>query len=418
MAEDRPPLTARDHGARPWAGLAGRLLAQAPVSFEAGLRHAYSYLLPFHDWRVPVARLHGVTHASGRPASMLVAGAERWTRYLSDRFFAGAPRREPIGDVAIWKLPGRLRRLRAGADVTVVHVDNRSARRLFDGDYLCIPQWVGARLPLPVDLAAFARSSGRVAADLRRTRRGGLTHDVSHLPADFEQFYHRMFVPYTLARHGADAYIKDFHNLRRSFRSGGILWVRNNGHPVAGYLFEHDGDALGLVAVGVVDGDIAWRQRGAVAALYVHIIEYAQQSGCAAVDMRGVRPSLADGLLRYKAKWGAALYPRTDVPHSWLVHWNRLDGAAAEFLAGTPLVVRDGEGLSGVGLVDRATAWTNADLQQAHDRLWVPGLARLCLVGNASGADDPRVPAATRLVDHERVRAAGPRALLALLGGA
>ena len=98
----------------------------------------------------------------------------------------------------------------------------------------------------------------------RRTRRGGLTHDVSHRAADFDAFYHRMFVPYTRARHGEDAYIKSFHSLRRSFRSGGILWVRSNGQPVAGYLFEHDGDALGLVAVGVVDGDEAWRQRGEI----------------------------------------------------------------------------------------------------------------------------------------------------------
>ena len=161
---------------------------------------------------------------------------------------------------------------------------------------------------------------------------------------------------------------------------------------------------------------MVWRQQGAIAALYVHIIDYAHRCGCTALDLRGTRPSLADGLLRYKAKWGAALYDKSDSLYAWLVHWNRLDGAVAEFLAHTPLIYRDGDRLSGVGFVDRPLPWTTADLRQVRDRLWAAGLTRLGLVAAAGRTEALGVPAAVRLVDHDRVRDAGPRALLKQLG--
>ncbi len=413
-APPRAPPGAGAHASAVAAG-ADWLLAQVPAAVEDRLRDAYSCLLPLRGIRVPVARLHGATRSSGRQASMLVAGAEHWSRYLPGRFFAETPRREALGHVALWRLPDLLRRLRGSADLTVVRLDRLSARLLFDGDYLRVPEWLGTRLRLPIDVAALARRRNSVAEDVRKTRRSGMTADVSRDPADFATFYHRLFIPYMVARHGPDAYLTGFHRLQRSFRRGGIMWVLRDGVPVAGDLFEQRGGTLILHAIGVTGGDIAWRQRGAVSALYVHIIAHAQRSGCMMIDLRGARPSLADGLLRYKAKWGGELYNKRDGTHSWLVHWNRLDGAVAEFLAHSPLVFRTGETFSGVAVADPARPWTTATVQQARDRLWVSGLERLCLVGGAQSADDVSIPAGTRLVGHEQLRNAGPRALLAAL---
>jgi hypothetical protein len=395
-----------------WVDLA---LALVPSPVEARLRQAYAYTLPAREMRVPVARLHGVTRADGRAATMLVAGAEHWSQYLPGRFFAGAPRRELIGHAPMWALPRRLRPLRATVDITVVRADQLSARAFFDDDYLSVPEWVGLRLPLPVDVAALARESTSVVEDLRKTRRNRLTVDISRDPADCAAFYHRMFVPYTLDRHGSDAYLKSYPSMQRSFRHGGILWLRHEGEPVAGNVFEIHGSTMILTAIGVVDGDIDWRKRGALASLYVNMIAHAHRCGCTMIDMRGARPSLSDGLFRYKAKWGTEIYDMTQNPYSALVHWNRLDGAVAAFLADTPLVFRDGGGLSGLAVAGEPGPWTPATLQHTRRQLWIAGLDRLCLVGNAARDADTVVPTGTRLVDHDAVRDAGPRALAALL---
>ncbi len=403
--------------ASPRASGAGwdRILSRLPARTEARLRAAGACLLPLAALRIPVARLHGETRGTGRPASMLVAGSPHWTRYLTDRFFAGTPRREAIGHATVWQLPGCLRRLRASADVTVARVDRLSARLLFDDGYLRVPDWVGARLPLPVDVAALARTSGSIAEDWRKTRVGGWSAELMQAPADFDAFYERMYVPYTLARHGADAYVKGYHHLRRAFRHGGLLRLSRDGVPVAGAVFEQVGATLVLEALGVAGDGMALRQQGAVAALYVHAIGHAQRHGCTAIDLRGSRPSLADGLLRYKAKWGATIYDKRDDPHLSLLHWHRLDGAVAELLAHTPLVARDRDGLTAVGFDERSLPWTAAELQRLHDRLWIPGLARLGVVTPAPLPDGQRLPPGLRLVAHTRVRDGGPRALLAQL---
>ena len=254
---------------------------------------------------------------------MLAAGTEPWVSYLAARFFAGTPQREALDCVSIWRLPRLLRTLRPAANLTAVRVDRLSARLLFDDDYLMVPEWVGTRLLMPVDLALLAKRSN-----------------------------------------------------------------------------------------SVVDGNVEWLKKGAVAALYFHLIDYARLHGCTQIDLRGSAPSLADGLLRSKRKWGAALYERRDVFWSTLVHWNRLDGAVVQFLSHTPLIFHHGDALSAVATVERQMPWTTADLQQAHDQLWIAGLRRLCLVTGAElPATLPR-PQGTWPIALKTLSDAGPRVLL------
>lgn len=347
---------------------------------------------------------------------MLVAGAEDWVSYLASRFFADPPQREVVGQAPVWSLARVLRRLQPFADLTLAHVDHLSAQLYFDGDHLAVPDWVGAWLTMPIDLGRLAQTGKTIASDIRNTRRRWHDAEVAHAASDFEVFYDRMYLPYIHSRHGAQAYVHSKYYLQRAFLRGGILRLRRNGRPLAAGLFESNESTIVLVALGVFDGDVALLKEGAVAALYVHLLEYAREQGCSAVDLRGCRPSLLDGVLRYKVKWGITLYDKRDVLHSTLVHWNRLDDVVAEFLAHTPLIYRDGDGLSAVAVAGRPTPWTTADLRQARDKLWVPGLRMLSLIANAERPVNLAIPPDTRLLDRKTLSDAGPRALLAAIG--
>lgn len=380
--------------------------ALPPAAADRGARWR-AWLAPLADVVVALTLLRGTTARDRRPATMLVAGSERRVRWLADRFFAAAPAREPLGHVPAWRLVRTLKQMRGTADVTVARVSRVTADRLgFGADYLPVPDWIGMRLDEPFDLAAIAPRSHSVADDLRRVRRDGWSAEVSHHAADFASFYREMYVPLVRARHRAESVVRPARRLRRVFRRGGILWLRRDREPVAGFLFVQRHDVLEAVALGISGGDVSWLKAGVVAALYVSMIDLANDLGCTVIDLRGSRPSLEDGLTRYKRKWGAAVYDRDDVLTTTLVRWDRMSPAVVEFLALSPLVFRDGRGLSAL-----AVCGSDEDPARTCERLGLPGLSRMIVLTNSSA---PRAAAAGACVAFPIADVeSGPRALFA-----
>jgi hypothetical protein len=370
-----------------------------------------SWLAPLSDAFVATTMLRGTAAGGGHPLAMLVAGPVARVQWLVDRAFEGVPQRESLGHVPGWRLVRTLRRMRGSADLVVARVARRSAARLgFDDDWLAVPDWIGMRLDPPFDLDAIARRNHSVHDDIRRVRRDW-TAGTSHRADDFAAFYRGMYLPFVHRRHAADAYIRSARRLRRSFRRGGLLWALRCGERVAGLLYEQRRGVLGAVALGVAGGDESWLRAGAIAALYAHMIELARADGCHSIDWHGSRPTLADGLTRFKRKWGAFVYDRPQVLHTTLVHWERMSPAVLAFLGHTPLVFHDVDGLSVLGVSSGDGA---PDRAQEVARLRMPGLRRVVLIV-------PRLPAAGRASDADSMVVlassvdAGPRALRAAM---
>ncbi|MEO8485877.1 MAG: hypothetical protein ABI585_06000 [Betaproteobacteria bacterium] len=369
-----------------------------------------SWLATVSDAFVDTTMLRGIAAGSGLPLSMLVAGPVARVQWLVDRAFDGVPRREALGHVPGWRLARTLRRLRATADLVVARVARRSVAPLgFDDDWLPVPDWIGMRLDGPFDLDAIARRNHSAHDDLRRVRRDWRA-ETSHRADDFVAFYRDMYVPYMRRRYRAGAFLRSARRLRRVFRHGGLLWELHRGERVAGLLFVVRRGTLDAVALGVSNGDEALLRAGAVVALYVHMIEFARTSGCHAIDWHGSRPSLADGVTQVKRKWGGTVYDRPQVLHTTLVRWDRMSPAVLAFLARTPLVFHDVDGLSALAVADGNDAAANA---KASARLRTPGLRRLVLLASsmpaAERAGGPVLPLHISAVD------GGPRLLRAAM---
>lgn len=317
--------------------------------------------------RIPVVLLRGLTHQSGKIGTLLVAGHDPWVRYLPRRFFAEEPQCEEIGNVLLWELPSYLQRLRALVDMTIVRVDRISGQKFLGKDYLAVPEWVGMRLTVPNDLDALVCSNRSIREDLRLARKHKLQSLVTEGEERFHEFYDSMYFPFSNARHGAMAFVKSRHDLRCRLRKGGILWIIHDHVPLAGILFERKNHTLDLQAIGMVTGDLPLKKRGIMAALYYYSIAHARQLNCAEVDFRGVRPSLHDGLFRYKRKWGNTLYDKTETYYDLLIHWNDSRGVIKDFLSHTSLIFREEGGLSAI----------HTDESQSHQSLWIGGLHRL-----------------------------------------
>lgn len=320
--------------------------------------------------RIPVVLLRGATNQSGQQGTLLVAGHDPWVSYLPNRFFVGEPQRELVGNVLPWELSALLNRLRTSADLTIARMDRLSARMWFGHDYLAVPEWVGTKLSVPDDVDKLMRSSASLRSDMRHIRRHKFLPFVTLGNEDFETFYHSMYVPFTRTRHGKIAFMRKPRDLRHRLGRGGILWILHAGQRVAGMQFERKGQTLDVLAVGTVNGDLALLRDRAISALHYHVIRLARELGCTTVDLRGSRPSLSDGLLRFKRKWGVTLYDRSDMYYDLLVRWNDVNGVVKDFLSHTGLIFRDEGRLSAI----------HADESQSPRSLWIGGLHRLYLL--------------------------------------
>ena len=353
------------------------LYEHAPAGLDHAAKRCAPWVLPWVALRIPVAILRGPTRHSERSAIIVVAGLQPWADYLPHRFFACAPRREVVGAVPVWALPSFLKRLAVDADIIVARVDRVSARLFFKDGYLVVPESIGCRLSLPVDLDKLARASRSVKEDLSTLRREGFTMEVSHREADCEVFYSSMYLPFVQKRHGEFAVIHNVHQLRRKFRRGGLIWLRRGDHRIAAALFEQEGDVFRGVALGTEGGDLTLMKEGALAALYIFEIKCAEEGRCASIDFGGTPPVLNDGLLRFKRKWGVQLMDEHQTPYDYLVRWERPNEQVLEFLADVPLIFRNHGHLAGLTALRLNGVVHEDQASMMHRSLWIAGLQRL-----------------------------------------
>jgi hypothetical protein len=348
------------------------------------------HLLPLFRLRIPVTRLETADR------SMVVAGGGTAADYLVRRFFADEPRRRLLFHTTLAALPRVLLECARDADLVLARVERPAAARRFDDRFLRMPESVDLYLEVPDDPAGISRASKGAKHNARLVRGHGLTWSVSHAPADFDDFYRRMYLPFAHRRFGEAAFIRGRHTLAREFRRGGLLWVRRDGAPIAGGLFRVQGPMLCLRgSPGTLEGSADPVQAGAISALYLFAADYARQQGLRWLNFGASLPSLGDGALRFKRSWGAALRDRAQSHHDLLLRWERFSQPVAGFLRETPLIVRERVGSAGGGPTFAALTTVGADPPEAVGRLArklaTPGVARLLVVA-PPGWETPRRP--------------------------
>jgi hypothetical protein len=373
-----------------WTELAWRLYERAPAVVEDAAKWCAPFVLPWFALRVPVVVLRGPSPYSGRPWAIVMAGSQAASENVAHRYFSCPPQREASGAWPVWRLPSILKRMSASADLVIARVDRLSARLFFGTGYLVVPEGVGSRLTVPEGPTEASRRNESLKADLRRIRRGRFTAEISHAEADYETFYHTMYVPYMRKRHGSLAFIRNEHQMRRAFRRGGILWLQRDGQRIAGDLFQLRGGVLSALGVGTIGGDFMLMKEGVSAALYFFLIKHAREWSCPYIDFGSSPPALTDGLLRYKRKWGCQLTVQPPTRYDYLLRWERPNEQVGEFLAHRALIFRKHGRLSAVTAVGPGSVATPALARQLYHSLSIPGLQRIFVL-LCNGEADPRI---------------------------
>lgn len=380
--------------------LCASLRSRLQIPVRKILQLPFFYPLRILVKRVPVWRLEGMTRCGW--ASCLEAICDSQPNTFTRNFFVGEVQRVSLGTVPLWRLDSFLRTRACDVSLTMVRVDDRSARLLFQRDCLQVPDVVRTALELPASLDSLWKGRGNLKEDLRRVRRYGIrmatsdgtgvTHDglfASTQDADFDRFYRTMYLP-SIARQYRDlARPANEDWLRSCFRRGRIIWAMQGAETLAGVVVDVIDNVLYFRVTGGRGGDAGKFKEGD--ALYLFAVQYAKEQGCSRVEFGSCRASMTDGVLRFKRKWGMRVRPREDNHNLTLIRWHVWSQAVSTFLEDAAVLHQGSGELQVITACTTLRAGTQADADRVYRAMYMAGVGRLVVV-NAEGWEEGVVP--------------------------
>ncbi|MCC6682750.1 MAG: hypothetical protein IT445_17755 [Phycisphaeraceae bacterium] len=372
---------------RDWAG---RCYARVPDRVDEAL------LRLWHGWREAAGRQVGIEMMSNGSCRVLAAGRATSMDYFLDRLPGGMPRVESSRTVSRGALAAALHDQINDADLLLARLPRRWLQRhpgAFDGRWWRVPEVVGEKIVLPesdtANLIPWKNASNQ--NNLARIRKHNLSWSISHDERDFDYFYHRMYLPFLAQRYGEQSQPRSEHRIRRRFRQGGILWVTQGERKLAAEVFSIRGRQLSSLLMAPEPRYPDAVKMGSLSATYLFMLQWAWQQGCREV-LEGVsRPSLSDGVVIHKKHWGAQLVDSPDARHDLLFAWPRFTPPIARFLHESPLVVRDGDQLSGLTTMPLDASPDPGLTEQHLKSIASAGLSRLHVIADPPWrCDSPR----------------------------
>ncbi len=254
--------------------------------------------------RLPLLRYTGRLHGSGEPARLLAAALPPTADFVAGALMS-VERREPQGaDVSAFALRGAaFAAASADDDVVVAELPWLWRGLLPAGAALVFPAWVSQEIRAadgePLVIPASARKEA-----MRHVRREGYTVELADGAAAAPRFYHEYYRPYVAQRFGVGALVVDEARFRATARGMTLAKLVAGGEWVAGLLFRVAGGTLSL---GWFGSRTLPPPAGASEALDAWVIGHAAERGARRAVLGHSRPSLADGVVRYKARFGAVI---------------------------------------------------------------------------------------------------------------
>ncbi|MEX0886226.1 MAG: hypothetical protein WD009_07275 [Phycisphaeraceae bacterium] len=372
--------------------LVGQIWARTPPSLVAGTAAALRFGTAVA--RRPIRlRRYDLSAPDGRPPGRLIVADHglRVAELLQDEWDGIASSGRHVARLLWPGVPGALDRLAPHADLVVARFHARLGRRRFDDRYIRVPEAVDSRAAVPADGSIPPQARRGQGGNLRVLRKANLRWELSHRPEDFARFYHDMYVPFTRARFGEFADVRSFQYVRTGFLRGGLMWILDGDIPVAGAIYSIEDGALVSWVGGTAGGDINLLKRGVAPAMDVFSFQLARELGVDEYDMAMSRPVLNDGVLAYKKRWGAAVRGGQLTYCNFYLRWDRFNRHVARILARTPLLIHDGDKLS--GLVVRDEPFAHDQLDRLAVEFAMPGIRRLYVM--LPDLDEPRRPQLT-----------------------
>ena len=359
---------------------------------ERAREHAVEFIKSLLTYKADAILLTGKEKNSRESLDVFYFGVGENLSYLAKLLYSEHQVAIQAADVNPWRARAWCNKFQAGVDLVILDLPWPVCKFVRNEGFLTLPPWVNMVIPIGEtwDSVVSRWAKNVKGEDLRRIRKHQLNFRMVDAEQAFRDFYHAFYVPYVTMRFGEAVFIEPEAKVVAVHEYGEIIEILHEDSVIAAGVLIHDDGSLGFHWTGMpVDVDPTMRD-GAFAALYYFIVRLAYERGCDEVDCYTSRPSLADGVLRYKRKWGAILSGCEDLNGQIMLKPMRKNLAVTAFLEHNPLITLvDGRFVA--RLLFKESEVSAARVLETVDAYYTDGLTSLRLYslhGFAHGVDD------------------------------
>lgn len=261
---------------------------------------------PLH---ISLLRLAGPARFSDTELTATYAGNGRNLDFLSRIFFREIRTDTLASGLTPLQMRAALRHHSLDAELTLSELPPMWAPLLPRKCTVRFPAWVRQEIALPNGAAStgrwlLPRAIERETA--RMVRRHGYVIDFTTDDNAMEVFFRNLYRPYVQARFGTESHVDDERSFMERCRGQTLARLHAGDAWVAGLLLRQHGASLRLGRFGASSNP---PYPGASEVLDTLVIRHAHAHGVRRVVMGDTRPCLSNGVLRYKARFGATIHP-------------------------------------------------------------------------------------------------------------
>lgn len=353
-------------------------------------KYAYSHLKRITPLRKAVRNLRsnlaqrrenfwiveGQERSSQQPLTLFFSGQREDKNYLAQLIFGDSHTETESSRIWKHKLLKQALARNTGYDVAVIQTDRIPSSAALGKTGFAVPCWVGGEKNLD-EAAGFARHSDHIKSDVRRIRKNRLGYRVTQDPAEFDRFYHTMYLPYIKQVYNDRALLMSYEEMQAAINHCELFLITQDGQDIAGGILVYDdSDRVRGWSLGVKDGDFSWVKAGALAAFEHLQTGYLSDKGYHRLHRGASRSFLNDGALSFKKNRGMAITGRK--PRWFLIIPLLNSTATRSFLYNNPFIYEEQAILKGAVFINSEVLSEN-DASRLFREKYVAGLDGLTL---------------------------------------
>ncbi len=230
-----------------------------------------------------------------------------------------------------------------------------------------MPHWIVQKNDSFSGLNDFCKHKKRAAyEDIRVVQKCNYDYLFTQSEQMLGFFYENMYSSYIKRRHKDEASILPLEKIKKHFRKGGLLLIKDNHKFISGTVVDLKNNMVHPCCTGILNGDEELLKKDALTTLYYFYFVLAQEKMIHTVDLGLSRPFLNDGVLRYKRKWNTVISYNKKRSNAYAFRISSLTAPIKAFLLNNPFIEIEGDSLTGNIFTDLPTAINEEELNKKY----------------------------------------------------